>query len=116
MKTAPVYIPRPYSINRRHHVFPLPGKVYSSGGVRDSACVKKCRFEYFDAHIDCEAIKVPLVTVLPLSDGAGAEITSALISGTNLAAFKSAYFVTIAVNSNCKIEGNRIEQIVMTLQ
>ena len=106
---APVYMPRPYSISRRHHVFPLPGKVYSSDGVRDSASEKKCRFEYFAAHIDCETAEVLLTTPPSPPDDVDGGLTSALLGSTPfialpdfiLAVFKSAFFAIIAVNSNC---------------
>lgn len=93
-------------------MFPLPGKVYSSDGERDSALEKNCRFEYFAAHIDCEAAGDPLMAVPSLpDDAAGAtaasvgSISSLALPGNSFAAFKFLFFAIIAVNSSCKKEG-----------
>jgi hypothetical protein len=91
-------------------VFPLPGKVYSRDGERDSALEKNCRFEYFAAHIDCEAAGASLTAVPSLPDDAADGATAALVGrgpslpllGNSFAAFNFAFFAIIAVSSNCK--------------
>lgn len=86
-------------------MFPLPGKVYSSDGVRDSAFVKKWRLAYFDAHVDNETAEVLLTAAISPPDdtksSAGSTPFSAL-SDSNLASFNSAFFAIIAVSSNCE--------------
>jgi hypothetical protein len=100
-------------MSRRHQVFPLPGKVYSSDGERDSVLEKNWRFEYFAAHVDCEAAGASLTAVPSLpddaADGATAasvgSISSLALPGNSFAAFNFAFFAITAVNSNCKTEG-----------
>ena len=93
-------------------MFPLPGKVYSSDGERDSALEKNCRFEYFAAHVDCEAGGASLTAVPSLPDDAADGATAASVGsvpslalpGNSFAAFKFTFFAIIAVSSNCKKE------------
>ena len=91
-------------------MFPLPGKVYSSDGERDSALEKNCRLEYFAAHVDCRAAGASLTAVPSLPDDAAAGTTAASVGsisslalpGNSFAAFNFAFFAIIAVSSNCK--------------